>query len=167
MNPDKFNRLFKNLNTDKKAFEEVYTEYYPLTVLHLRRCYGNLISAEDIAHDLFVKLLKMEQRDYIEHPLSWVYKLADNMAVDEIRKHKDVPLNELLSTPVNMEFISDKEEIKEYFSQLDESEVKILYMHFWEGYSFKEIAEILDIKYSNVRVKVCRAYKKFRDKNNK
>lgn len=164
MDPVKFNNLLKKLNTDKDALDEIYDEYYPLIVLHLRRRFGKLISAEDTAHDLFVKLLKIHQKDYIEHPISWFYKLADNNAIDEIRKRNEVlPLNELQGAPFNADSMFTRVEVMEYFSHLDKKMQQILYMHFWEGYSLKEIAQILDMNYTTVRVKVFRAYQKFRE----
>lgn len=165
MEPTKFNRLFRKLNTDKNAFEQIYSEYYPLVVIHIRSCYGNLVSAEDVAQDLFFKLLNFDQQDNITHPTAWIFRLAENIAVDKIRKsNHELPLKEMVSTPLNMDTHIDDGELKIYFMGLDETTQKILYMYYWEGYSLKEISLELGIKYANLRVKVSRAYSKLKKK---
>ena len=58
--------------------------------------------------------------------------------------------------------------MKKYLSALDKTSQTILYMHFWEGYSLKEVADVLGIEYANLRKRVSRAYaelKKFFSKN--
>ncbi len=164
MNQAKFNRLFRKYNKSKKAFEQIYSEYYPQIVLHLKRRFGNLISAEDIAQEFFLKLLSVDNSQKVDFPTAWLYKLCDNMAIDEIRsKHTEIPIDDL-QVSSNINALPTDEEVKKYFMFLDETSQKILYMYYWEGYSLKEIAAELNISYSNTRTKACRAYKKFKEK---
>ncbi len=163
MSPTKFNALYRELN-NKHSFNQLYKEYYPRIMAHLKHRFGNLISAEDVAQDLFFKLLKSNRRDYVEHPYSWIMKVADNIAIDQIRSsHIESPLTDSFLEPFDVQLVDDGEVIK-YFEFLDETTQRILYMYFWEGYSLKEIAAVLNIKYGNVRAKVSRAYKKFKEK---
>ena len=159
----KFNRLLNKLNTDKKALGQIYCEYYPKIVLHIRRCFGNHITAEDTAQDLFIKLMTLEHNQYIEHPTAWLFKLAENMVIDEIRKsHEEIPLNEMMTASFDVNLLVKDESLRTYFLSLDPITQKALYMHYWEGYSFREIADELKISYGNLRVKVCRAYSKLK-----
>lgn len=164
MNSIKFNRLLKKIKTDKEAFEQIYAEYYPSLVMHIKRHFGKTLCAEDLAHDLFLKLINMNVTKRIQYPASFLYKMADNMAVDQIRAQKgEFPLSELAVSSFNVESMLINSEVKKYFAGLDETTQNILYMHYWEGYSFKEIAAELGIKYGALRAKVSRAYKKFRE----
>lgn len=87
------------------------------------------------------------------------------MAIDELRKQKKtLPLNELLISNFDYEALIDDEEVKSKFETLDEVTQKIYYLHFWEGYSFKEISEELNLNYNTVRVKAGRGYKKMKEK---
>lgn len=165
MNAFRFNSLLRKLNNDTGAFEQIYSEYYPVVVLHIQRCYGNLVVAEDIAQDLFLKLLNITPNDTIKYPTAWLFKLAENIAVDEIRKHTcEAPLKDIVPAPFNIDVLIQNADLKTYFLSLDETSQKILYMFYWEGYSFKEIAIELNLKYSSLRVKVFRAYSKLKNK---
>lgn len=164
MNDLKFNSLLRKMNNDVKAFEQIYSEYYPVVVLHIKRCYGNLVAAEDIAQELFFKLLNLTPVDTIKYPTAWLFKLAENIAVDEIRKHTcEVPLKDLAPAPFNIDVLIQNADLNTYFLSLDETSQKILYMFYWEGYSFKEIAIELNLNYSSLRVKVFRAYSKLKN----
>ncbi len=169
MNANKFNKLFRKLNTDVKAFEQLYNEFYPKIVFHLRRCFGNQISAEEIAQELFLKLLKLEQKETINNPTAWLFTLAENLAKNTLDKiYFDLPLHPTFPAPFDIDSLILSEDMKKYLSALDKTSQTILYMHFWEGYSFKEISDVLGIEYVNLRKRVSRAYaelKKFFSKN--
>lgn len=47
-------------------------------------------------------------------------------------------------------------------SHLDEISQKIIYLNYWERYSLKDVAVILNMSYGNVRQIACRAYKKLK-----
>lgn len=161
MNANKFNALLRKLNTDKKAFELLYAEFYPKTVFHLRRCFGNVVPAEDIAQDLFLKLLQLQQKEPVRNPTAWIFALSENLAKDALQKiHFELPLSETLSdaSPDTDKIIANAE-LKKFFSTLDKTSQKILYMHYWEGYTLKEIAENLGISYMVLRKQVSRVYK--------
>ncbi len=51
----------------------------------------------------------------------------------------------------------------ELLAQCTQTERSILYLHLKMGYSYAEIAPILDLSQSNVRVRVCRAMKMLRE----
>lgn len=163
MNTVKFNRLFRKFNTDTKAFEQIYAEFYPQIVLHLKRCFQSKISAEDIVQDLFCKLLSYEKFGYIQHPAAWLNKLAENMAVDELRRqHINLELDVNLYSRFDLDELIANKETRQYLKTLDETSQKILYMHYWEGYSFKEIALELNLNYNTIRTKVFKSYKKLK-----
>ncbi len=82
----KFNHLLQNLKTDKQAVKEIYEEYYPKIIIHLSRRFGKLISPVDIAHDTFLALMSAENFSYVEYPTTWLYTMADNKAIDALKR---------------------------------------------------------------------------------
>ncbi len=159
MNPRKFNRLLKNIKYDKNALEEIYNEYYPQIVLHLRRRFGDLISPEDLAQEVFVALLQTEDFREVEYPTTWIYRLADNKAIDKIRtRHAEAELNENIADEFFIDDLISKEDVRAVLKKLDRETQFIIYLHVWEGYSYQEIAEMTNLSCINVRVKVSRAY---------
>lgn len=159
MNAHKFNRLLQSIRSDRQAVTEIYAEYFPKIVIHLTRRFGKLISAEDIAQETFLSLLTTKEFKPVEYPTTWLYHMADNKAIDKLwSQHKEVALTENQSVPFCLDNLILKEDVKKCFESLDRESQYILYLHIWEGYSHKEIAEIMLLSCSNVRTKVSRAY---------
>ena len=161
MDAQKFNRLIKKIKYDKKAIESIYDEFNLKLKVHIQRRFGYLISSEDFTEDIFLKLLEMETPKHIEYPAAWLYRLADNYIIDKLRgAHQDEELLEATrSDKFDIEQVVIDNAVKEAMLNLDESTQKILYLHFWEGYSLKELAAELALSYGSVRTRVSRAYK--------
>lgn len=160
MDTQKFNRLIQKIKYDKKAADVIYAEYYLRLKVHIQRRFGGLISSEDFMQDIFLKLLEMETPKYIEYPTAWLYRLADNYIIDQLRRtHQNEELFETtISDKFDIEKIVIDHDVKEAMSNLDELTQKILYLHYWEGYSFKELEAELAISYGSIRTRASRAY---------
>lgn len=160
MDPQKFNRLLRKINTDSRAFEEIYNEYYGKVKLHIMRGFGKLLSPEDVTQEVFLSLLNLQIDKPIEHPTTWLMRLAENKAKDILRvRHEEVSLSELLPVPFCIDSTILRADMQAIFRKLDPLTQQIIYLHIWEDYSYQEIADELHISCSNVRVKVSRAYK--------
>ncbi len=159
MDPRKFNRLLLKIKYDKHAIEEIYTEYFPKIVMHITRRFGKLISPDDIAQEIFITLMTLEDFKPVDYPTSWIYRLADNKAIDKIRQqHTGIELTETYAAPFSLDNLILKEDVKKVLAKLDQDSQMIIYLHIWEGYEHKEIAQLLNLSYSNVRTKISRAY---------
>lgn len=155
----KFNRLLQRIKYDKHAVKEIYGEYYQKIINHLTRRFGKLISPADIAHDTFLALIGTENFAHVDHPTTWLYAIADNKAVDHInRTTKETAFPENFSVPSQLDSLILKEDVKKALCKLDEASQTIIYLHIWEGYSYKEIADCLHLSYANIRTKASRAY---------
>ena len=160
MDAKKFNRLMKTIKYDSKAFSEIYEEYYPKIKIHVQRRFGRLVCAEDISQEVFLKLLSLDVKEYVEYPTAWVYALADNKVKDILRAtHDEIALSDLCTASFDLDDTILSVDIKSALLHLDEMSQQILYLHIWEGYSYKEIALELNLGYANVRVKASRALK--------
>ena len=161
MEPLKFNRLIQKIKYDPKSIEAIYDEYRLKLKVHIQRRFGNLISAEDFTEDIFLKLLEMETPKYVEYPTSWLYRIADNYIIDKLRGRRQD--EELFETTTSDKFDIEQavidNEVKEAMSNLDELTQQILYLHYWEGYSFKELEAGLALSYGSIRTRASRAYK--------
>ena len=163
MDAYRFNRLLQKIKYDKQAIVEIYKEYFPKIFIHLKRRFGKLISAEDIVHEVFCTLMATESFSKVDYPTAWIYRIADNKAIDKIKtQHQEIELTENYSVPFRLDELILKEDTKKAILQLDEKTQMILYLNHWEGYTFKEIAEQLNLSHANVRTKACRAYKAMR-----
>lgn len=160
MEAQKFNRLIRKIKYDPKAIESIYDEFNLQLKVHIQRRFGNLISSEDYTQEIFLKLLEMETPSKIEYPTAWLYRLADNYIIDQLRKahQNEVLFETTISDKFDIEQIVIDNDVKEAMSNLDELTQKILYLHYWEGYSFKELETELAISYGSIRTRASRAY---------
>ncbi len=160
MESQKFNKLLCKISSDKHALVPIYQEFYAKIILHLHIRFGKAICPEDVAQEVFAILLNMEYREYINSPQQWLFSVADNKAIDLIRKqHIELSLPDDLKAPPQFEISTPNIAIQLAFEHIDPISRQILHMHFWEGYSHKEIAAQLNMSCGNVRQKASRAYK--------
>lgn len=165
METKEFNRHLKNAHSNKKVFTKLYDEYYSKIVLHISVKFENSI-AQDIAQSFFYRVISGDFKDvdYINYPIGWIYKVCDNIAINIYRKEaKYVSLSEF-EFGYYKDDIDDILDIKQLLNDLDDFERKIIYLHFFEGYSLKEIAYNIGIKYDNFRKKYSAILKKLSKK---
>ena len=158
MNAQKFNHLLKKIKYDKNAAEPIYDECSLELQAHIQRRFGELINSEDVVQEIFLKLIEIETPQNIKYPTAWLFKLADNYVIDRLREK--IPTEEL--DELIEEFDIDKTildlEVKRALSKLDKLSQQIIYLHYWEGYSLKELATEFNLSYGSIRTKVSRAY---------
>lgn len=164
MKPKEFNNYIGKLKTNKKVFDELYNYYFPKIVIHILVQYKDKDFSEDVAQEFFLKLFKLKDIPYIEYPNTWVYTIAENIAKN--KKAKEKVMQELQDNFVAAtEDTFDFELYGEYYdllNKLDEQTHRIIVMKIFEGYKFKEIAEVMDLNPDTVRQKFSRGIKKLK-----
>lgn len=159
MDKKKFNLLLDSYKTDRNSFIELYEYYFHRIVYHISIKFGKTF-AEDIAQEFFVKLMRIQIDEPVEYPTTWVYTVCDNLAKSLIKKYKsyeELTGNEYYELQSD---ISEREVIRSAMKDLDEIDKKIVGMFYWEGYSLKEIADILKLSYEMVKKRHARLLKK-------
>ena len=168
MKPEAFNRLLRELKTSERAFRQIYEYYLPKIKYHVYRKYGNDVDFEDVAHELFTKLIRMESPPNVDNPTAWIYKICDNIILDEFRKNKQtLPIDErTASAPTAGGFtLSETETNSDFFallSQLDGESAEIVKLVIWDGYNLKEVSQLLNLSHGATRQKYSRALKKLK-----
>lgn len=166
----KFNILLQSIKHSKKAFEELYRYYFPRIKVDIGRRYKDEGLGEDIAQDFFLKLYKIKPMEWIKHPTTWVMKVCDNLAKDSLRRMpRSVPLVDEICAASDDENYNDlknggiSEENIAFLKSVDKVTLNILVMHYWEGYTLKEIAKILEMNYDTVKRRHSRVLKKLKN----
>lgn len=140
----------------------------------LRVCYTYLHSradAEDICQDVLIKLLQRgEPFDTAEHERAWVVRVAINACKDKLRKDKlgavvsldDV--GELEAAPDVSEVAADgrSQSVLEAVQSLPLVYREPIYLHYYEGYSVRECAQLLGLSESAVAQRLSRARKQLK-----
>lgn len=111
--------------------------------------------AEDVVQAIFLKLLEGSMTIYPGKERAFLTKVTINRCknlISAAKKHKTVPLDEtvLLTQPENQDVFRAVMELPEKYRV-------VVSLHYFEGYSFREISEFLHIGVSAVSMRLHRA----------
>lgn len=155
-----------------KKFEEAVNQYQQDLVNFHYRFVGNRPEAEDLTQDTFIKAYKkfhtLQDQDKIK---SWLYMIARNTVIDFFRRNKNKPfaldsaimenIPEVASVDyqervANMEVSKELDHCIEQLVREDRAIIKLLY---YEGFSYKDIAKMLNINQNTLKSRLHRARK--------
>lgn len=131
----------------------------------------NSQEAEDVVQDTIIKLWKMgEQLDKVENMEAYILRMTRNLALD--RQRLKVNQGESLDgmdfqSSANIEHTMEQEEriniIRKAMEQLPEKQRVAMQLRDFEGRSYKEIAEVMEITEDQVKVNIFRARQAIRE----
>ena len=167
----------------KRSFPDIYSEYYPKLLRYLTRLVGD-DEAEDVVQVAFEKVNNSLSTFKGESKLStWIFRIATNTALDRLKSpsYKRTPSGPLAPVPLqtveNIEMVSSKPKspdqkvihdemsdcIREFVDRLPPDYRTIITLNELEGFTNKEIAEILQISLDTAKIRLHRARAKLRE----
>jgi RNA polymerase sigma factor (sigma-70 family) len=168
---DLWNRFKKG---DKDAYKEIYYKYYMLLFNYGIRSSSDEGLTEDCIQDLFLKLWKnRENLGEITVIKSYLYRSFIRLLFDAIKKSRRViDLNQFDTFEPSIEdaLISNqleaecKSKLQKAIGQLSKRHKQVIELHYIDGLSYKQMEEILPIKYQAIRNYVHEALKVLRKK---
>lgn len=165
------------IKDQQKNFIDAYDKYADAIY---RYCFFRVYSknmAEELTQETFMRMwVYASKGKKIENMQAFLYRISRNLIVDSYRKaetrgKKEQSFNELLNyKKENIEpSYNGKEELErdtllkeviEAIKHLPQGYRDVLVMHYLEGLSPKEIAQILNTNPNNISVKIYKAIKK-------
>ena len=140
---------------DRKAEEELYTRYAGRLFTLCLRYSDSRDEAQDLVHDSILKALgKISTFNYrgVGSLYAWISRIAINMALAGISRYKfrfsrlTASVSEDLTDPADEEFARiPQEKLLEFISRLPDTQRAIFNLFCMDGYSHKEIADMLGI----------------------
>ncbi len=128
--------------------------------------------AGDITQDVFIKAWKYKDSyDSEKSSLkNWLFVIITNLIRDYYRKNankREQELDEELASDENIEITTEKKDTIQFvfkkIKYLSQREQELLILRYREDFTLREIAEMLEMKYSAVKVAVHRAIKKLQE----
>ncbi len=116
--------------------------------------------ARDIVQTAFEKLWRNREAVENEKSKSYLFTVAYNQMIDHIRKVKRIQLkdefseNSRMQNPVTGNL---KKTLMEALNRLNETQKSLVMLKDYEGYSYEEIGEIMELNESQVKVYLHRA----------
>lgn len=155
MDSKRFNRLLKTLKKRSRSFDVLYEYYLHRIVYHITRYVGSDRVAEDVAHEFFTQLLASDKTYEVEYPTTWVYRVCERIAVRMLkREDKEFDLPDTTETDCFAHIVLESEVRDALNERLDPQAREIVYLRYWEGYTLKEIADMMKLEYENAK-KIC------------
>ena len=150
------------VNDYNKAVDDYADNIYRFVIKHLK----NVDVAKDVVQDTFAKVwLKYEQIS-VDKIKSYLFTTAYHTLIDVVRKEKynaqveSIDKYHYESPLKNMDL---KTTLDEALNQLSDIQKTVILLRDYEGYDYKEIGEITDLKESQVKVYIFRARKKLKE----
>jgi RNA polymerase sigma-70 factor (ECF subfamily) len=113
--------------------------------------------AKDIVQESYIKLWEhVDQLDY-EKAKAWLFKTAYRTMIDIIRKRKyEQKKDEIPHQSHSSQYSDLKYWLNKALETLPENQRGAILLRDYEGYSYKEIGEILDLSEAQVKVYIYR-----------
>ena len=152
------------MDGDVKAFDEILLRYQSMLFSYFLYIVKNEDEANELFQETFVKVVvHLQNQRYKPTGLFryWLYRIAHNTVTDRLRRRefklmKDANADNDL-TRVNNECITVEshegdmirmqtfDKLHEMVDKLPADQREIVYLHYFEGLTFREIAEIMGI----------------------
>ncbi len=116
--------------------------------------------AQDIVQSAFEKLWVNRAQVLPEKAKSYLFTVAYHQMIDHIRKSNKMPLAEetfVPHEPINQAQAELKQLLMRAVNQLNPTQKSLVLLKDYEGYSYQEIAEIMNLSDSQVKVYLHRA----------
>ena len=144
--------IFELLKTNRKlGIEELYKNYSKLVYGVIYSILKNTDETEDVLQNVFIKIFKLDNEKLpTKSHLSWLYSVAKNETINYIKKHSKEKnyesLYEITDNDTEIEKVLDKEYFNKLIENLPPKQQEILSLKIISNLSFREIANILDMK---------------------
>lgn len=162
---------------DQTAFAELYHRYKDRMYYYFFRMLGNSPEqANDFLQELFMKLIEKPESYNPKYSFTtWLYSVANNMCKNEYRRREvRQEYQAAESNEPELDFIDDKtiepeqivEKIFDTLDELGEEHRSAFLLRYREGFSIKDVAEILELPEGTVKSRLFYAKRMLAEKLN-
>ena len=162
------------ISDSQEAFGELYVRFKKPLLYLCKQYMRNATDAEDIVHDIFLKI--WETRHFLKPELSfsgYLQTITENRVKDKLR-HLDVHSRFARNILINTKDSTNETELSiidndytklmnELIEKLPQKQKEIIRLNRIEGLTYKEISELLQMPVGNVRRYASIASKKMKE----
>lgn len=154
----------------RAAFDRIFEEFSPAIFNYVLRMVGDSDRAADITQDTFIKAYrKLDTLTDEKSTRSWLYRIATNTAIDEMRRRRwvsplqsgeDVRYERPDTGPGPEAMVMNAtldDRIQRALMQLRPNHRQCLILSDLEDMSAQQIGEVMELSYGAVRTLLCRA----------
>lgn len=165
-------RLIKAAQEDPRKFAPLYDKYYLRIFRYILQRVGDEEIAADVTSQTFAKaIFNLGKYEYRGVPFgAWLYRVAQN-ELNQVFRQQKAQRHVHAKTEHLEQIIEETEEdltderkslLVQALRELNEEELQLIELRFFEQRAFKEIGEIVNLTENNAKVKTFRVVKKLR-----
>jgi RNA polymerase sigma-70 factor, ECF subfamily len=153
---------------DEQAFESLMTRYQAPLFRYLRGLVSDPEQARDLLQETFLRAYR--SIDTLDDPSllrSWLYRIAHNQAYSVLRRRRLIswlPLafGQHLSTPAPDRGAVELARVEDALARIPMQQRAPLLLHLVAGFSYAEVAALLQVSEGTVRMRISRGRAAFR-----
>ena len=158
---------------NKEAFKTLYNRYVRQVHSYIYKLTRDNKLSEEVTNDVFFEVWnsasKFQGKSKV---LTWIFGIAHNKTMNEIRKRKEIPVDpEEFTKEVSTDMGTDEiimkkdrdEQMKAALDQLTPEHRTVVELTFLQGLSYSEIAEIMDCPVNTVKTRMYYAKEKLKE----
>jgi len=155
---------------EQADFDALFRAHYPEIVRYLTARLGSRETAADLASDVFVEAFRRVPllRWRGKPVLAWLYRVAANMAADELkRRGREVPVEQpeppVYAEAAPTETFPEREALAAALGGLSADHQLVVHLRLVEGYSFAETARLMGRSVGACQMLLLRAGRQLRE----
>jgi len=162
--------VLRSLEGDRQALGELVSRWHPRFRRHAHCLVGNREAAEDVVQEAWLAIVKgLPRLDAAGAFAGWAYRIVANKCVDWVRRQKrDRRLSAALAETASpgQELAGNApdraELLRAALARLPADRRALLCMHYLEGFSMTQIADIVNVPEGTVKSRLYHARQELR-----
>ena len=163
----------------KEAFSFLINKYQKQIFNFAYQFFRDYQTSLEITQETFLRAFKFLDTYHLDKKFStWLYSIAKNLCIDELKKYSKIstvpigeaskkgnvneraPLYSHKDPDHDMIRSEEREALLEAIDKLPEKYKMVITMCYFDGMSYEEIADVIEMPLSTVKVRIFRAKKK-------
>ncbi len=169
MTPDELAVRF--LEGDDRAFEMIFAEHNPRLFAYCIKMVKDRSVAEDLAQETWVRTigLRTRERGSVENLYGMIYRIARNLSLDHLKSYRErnrtttEDLGAAHPVTSQKERSAEEEIVLRALDELPFDYRETILLHTYSGYSYEEIAQMLEKTPDAIWARASRARKRLRE----
>lgn len=136
------------VSTHPSQFSRLFEEYHGLVFRTAYRITGSAADAEDVLQNIFLRLMRRDSAAALISEESYFRRAAVNASLDVLRARRgelNLPLDEFPSREGGSQSRELRDCLRRAFTKLTPRSAEIFALRYLEGFSNRQIAQMLDM----------------------
>ncbi|MDX2361325.1 MAG: sigma-70 family RNA polymerase sigma factor [Crocinitomicaceae bacterium] len=157
---------------DPESFGPLYKKYHEQIFRYVYQRMDDYELAFDVTSQVFIKAISnLHKYEYRGVPFSsWLYRIAKSELYQAFRDRKarrtvnvdSMHLFEMIEDINEEDGSEDKQKLVKVLAELNDGDLQLIEMRYFEKRSYREIGEILEITENNAKVRAFRALERLK-----